>query len=107
MPKKQLLGLIKCGECGFADAEVRPDKNGSPYWWCPDCNVQVFARGDKKRADNIVARMRPVAPAAGDGSSATPASSVTPPAAPAAAPAPAAPPAAPAKAERKNRLLMG
>jgi predicted nucleic acid-binding Zn-ribbon protein len=60
MPRKPLQGLIACGECGFADAEVREDRNSRAYWWCPDCGCQMFARTAEQDA-RIRARMRPVA----------------------------------------------
>lgn len=65
-PPKTLLGHVQCPECDFPDAEVKTDKAGHPYRYCPDCNAQTFTRGHAKRAKNMMAKMRPVgaAPAA-------------------------------------------
>ena len=55
---KNLIGHCKCPECGFEDAEIAKDKSGNPYRFCPDCNAQYFARGDAKRADALLKKMR-------------------------------------------------
>jgi hypothetical protein len=57
---KKLIGHMQCPECDFADAEVGEDKNGHPYRHCPDCNAQVFTRGDPVRVGNMRKKMRPV-----------------------------------------------
>jgi hypothetical protein len=62
MPEpKSLLGLMKCPECGFNDAEVKADKSGQPYRFCPECTAQYFTRGGVK-AKNMLAAMRPLQP---------------------------------------------
>lgn len=64
MARGELIGLMKCPECGFDDAEVRPDKSGAPYRFCPDCTAQYFTRGGEK-AKNLLAKVRrPAQPAA-------------------------------------------
>jgi hypothetical protein len=57
---KKLIGHMQCPECDFADAEVGEDKNGHPYRHCPECNAQVFTRGDPVRVVNMKKKMRPV-----------------------------------------------
>lgn len=69
MAKPELIGLTDCPECHFPDAEVRNDKSGSPYRFCPDCESQYFTRGESKRAKNLMSKIRkseapPGAPAA-------------------------------------------
>ncbi len=44
MAKAPALATCKCTECDFPEAEIKASKNGLLYRWCPDCNVQVFAR---------------------------------------------------------------
>lgn len=56
----KVLGLCTCPECDFPDAEIKEDKNGHPYRYCPDCNVQTFSRGEPKRAQNMLKKMRPL-----------------------------------------------
>lgn len=56
----KVLGHCTCPECDFPDAEIKEDKNGHPYRYCPDCNVQTFSRGEPKRAKNMLAKMRPL-----------------------------------------------
>ena len=63
MPRK-LLGHMQCPECDFDEAEVKEDKNGHPYRFCPDCNAQQFTRGDELRIANMFKKMRPVKSAA-------------------------------------------
>ncbi len=67
---KTAIGFIGCPVCGFVDMEIREDKNGAPYCYCPDCNIQIFTRTEE-RGNLLKARMRLVAPlepapAAGD-----------------------------------------
>lgn len=42
--KKEILGTMKCPECGHDAAEVKAQKNGLPYRYCPECDAQYFAR---------------------------------------------------------------
>ncbi len=60
MARAELIGLMECPECGFSDAEVRPDKSGSPYRFCPDCTAQYFSRGGEK-AKALMLKVRPTA----------------------------------------------
>ena len=57
MARAELIGLMDCPECGFKEAEVRPDKSGSPYRFCPDCTAQYFSRGGEK-AKALMAKVR-------------------------------------------------
>lgn len=61
MPKRELIGhLPECPLCGPGfEMEVRLDKNGHPYAWCPDCTVQILTHGGH-RAEKMRARMRPL-----------------------------------------------
>jgi hypothetical protein len=81
-----VLGHCTCPECDFPDAEIKKDKNGYPYRYCPDCNVQTFSRNKPKVAAAMLAKMRPLA---GNSNSQEK---------PAPAPAPKAPAPAPKKA---------
>lgn len=65
MPKPKTIGFITCPTCDFPDMEVRRDKNGNPYAFCPDCTQQMLTHGGEKGA-KLLARMRPVPPAAGE-----------------------------------------
>lgn len=71
---KQLVGYTTCPECGYADAELKGDKNGDLYRWCPqeDCAVQSFTRGKPARTRRMLAAMRPAAPAAAPAPAADP-----------------------------------
>lgn len=57
MAKSELIGLCNCPECGFKDAEVRNDKSGAPYRFCPDCTSQYFTRGEPHKAKNLLAKL--------------------------------------------------
>ena len=61
MPKRELIGhLPECPLCGPGfEMEVRLDKNGHPYAWCPDCTVQILTHGGH-RAEKMRARMKPL-----------------------------------------------
>lgn len=61
MARGELIGLCTCPECGFVDAEVRPDKSGAPYRFCPDCTAQYFSRGVPHKVKNLLSKIRPVA----------------------------------------------
>src|SRR4030067_1338497 len=75
MARGELIGLCDCPECGFSDAEVRPDKSGSPYRFCPECTAQYFTRGAPLKVKNLLAKVRKAAsgPAPGGGGGASPA----------------------------------
>lgn len=60
MARGELIGHMLCPECGFTDAEVRPDKSGAPYRFCPECTAQYFTRGGVK-ASNLLKKIIPVA----------------------------------------------
>jgi hypothetical protein len=57
--KKTAIGHIICPTCDHADAEVKEDKNGHAFIFCPDCNQQLFTRGDHRDA-KLRKKMRPV-----------------------------------------------
>lgn len=42
--KKEILGTLACPECGHDAAEVKQQKNGLPYRYCPECDAQYFPR---------------------------------------------------------------
>lgn len=44
MAKREVLGVMACPECGHPDAEVKVQKNGLVYRFCPECNAQYFPR---------------------------------------------------------------
>lgn len=94
-----------CFLCSSPKPEVRKDRNGNPYLWCPNpnCNVQVFTQGKGDRAKHMLAKMTPIAAAP---ATTAPSSAVaeTKPAA-AASSAPAAP-SAPA-ADKKRFSILG
>ncbi len=58
MSKKTPIGYLKCF-CDFPDGEVRLDKNENPYYYCPDCSIQVLTHGGTRGA-MFKAKMRPV-----------------------------------------------
>ena len=61
MARADLIGYQKCPECGLDGAEIRPDKSGAPYRFCPDCTAQYFTRGNPVKVKNLMARIVPVA----------------------------------------------
>lgn len=61
MDKKPTIGHMTCPDCDFPDAEIKLDKNGCAYRFCPDCNLQTFTRKPEK-SKRMIAKMRPVAP---------------------------------------------
>lgn len=64
MAKTPALATCKCTECDFPDAEIKASKNGLLYRWCPDCNVQVFARTpQQERAMRRIVEAKGAAPA--------------------------------------------
>ena len=63
MAVKTPVGYTQCPECDNPDADVKQDKNGHHYRYCGLCNAQYFTRGDEVRERNLLAKMRPIAPA--------------------------------------------
>lgn len=63
MAKKEAVGHMVCPECGFPDAEIKEDKNGNPYRYCPDCSAQYMTHGRPHKVKNLMERMKPVAAA--------------------------------------------
>lgn len=57
--KKPIEGHIACPICDHPDAEVKRDKNGALYVFCPDCNAQVFTRGCQRKQAALLRKMRP------------------------------------------------
>lgn len=88
MAKGEVIGHVACPLCGL-EAEVKTDKNGNPYVFCPDCTCQVLTHGGP-RADLLRRRMRPVGQAEEAAAEEVPAE----------VPAPAA-----AQAQRRNRFM--
>lgn len=58
MSKKTPIGYLKCF-CDFPDGEVRLDKNENPYFYCPDCSLQVLTHGGE-RGKMLKAKMKPI-----------------------------------------------
>lgn len=88
---KDVIGYIKCPDCGYEDAEVKETKKvfqGQNFvmTWCPHpkCQTQTFPRS-ADACKRIRAKMRPVTQAE-----------------PEPAPAPAADPAPPAAPKKKS-----
>ena len=44
MSKREILGTMDCPECGMSGAEIKAQKTGLLYRWCPECNAQYFPR---------------------------------------------------------------
>lgn len=59
MPKKEAIGHMECPTCKHVDAEVKEDKNGHAFLFCPDCATQVFTR-NPHRDRHMRKNMRPV-----------------------------------------------
>ncbi len=60
MAKKPAIGHVTCHVCEFAESEVKlSDKSGLAFTFCPDCNVQSFAR-TKFQHDKLIAKMTPL-----------------------------------------------
>ena len=53
------IGTLPCPECG-ATAEVKEDKNGHAYRFCPECTAQYFTRGGDREAA-LRAKLKPAA----------------------------------------------
>lgn len=41
---KEIFGSVMCPECGMDGAQVKRQKNGLYYRYCPDCDAQYFPR---------------------------------------------------------------
>ena len=50
----EILGHMACPECG-GEAEVKSQKNGMAYRWCPDCKAQYFTR-NAEASDRLLAK---------------------------------------------------
>ena len=57
--KKTVIGHVDCPVCEYDDAQVKEDKNGHAFIFCPDCAAQTFTRNEF-RDRRLRARMRPV-----------------------------------------------
>ena len=44
MAKREVVGVMICPECGMTGAEIKTQKNGLLYRYCPECNAQYFPR---------------------------------------------------------------
>jgi hypothetical protein len=53
---REILGLIKCPECGLDGAQVKRQKNGLAYRFCPDCAAQYFPR-DQAASDRLLSKI--------------------------------------------------
>lgn len=89
---RPVLGLCTCPECDHPDAEVKADKNGFPYRYCPECCAQYFTHGVPDKVKRLLTKIR--------AGSAPPAPAPDPAPPPEQNPAPPAP--EPAPAPRKN-----
>lgn len=59
MAVKEVVGYIECPTCNFKDMEVKIDKRGNAFAYCPDCDQQLFTH-KKRKSDLMLARMRKV-----------------------------------------------
>lgn len=57
MAKKEIIGLMVCPECGLEGAEVKRQKNGLLYRYCPDCDAQYFPR-TQAASDLLAAKLK-------------------------------------------------
>lgn len=53
------MGVMKCPECGFAEAQVKRQKNGLAYRFCPVCAAQYFPR-TVEASERLIAASVPV-----------------------------------------------
>lgn len=60
MAREAAVGTLPCPVCPYPDAEVRKDRNGHLYVYCPDCSVQVFTRGCRIKEAGLAAKMTPI-----------------------------------------------
>lgn len=58
MAKQKPVGFMVCPECGLEGAEIKTQKTGLLYRWCPDCNAQYFPRTEQA-SERLRARMMP------------------------------------------------
>jgi hypothetical protein len=61
--RQPVLGHIDCPVCGFAEMQIKHDKNGDASGYCPDCSQQLFTRNPHK-SGLLMKRMRPLEPGA-------------------------------------------
>lgn len=61
MAKREVIGVCNCTECGFEDAEIKAQKSGLLYRWCPECNAQYFTR-DTVTSERLRAKIRGAVP---------------------------------------------
>lgn len=59
MAKTPAIGHTACPVCPQI-ADVKLDKAGRAYLYCPDCNIQLFSRYEHQ-SKFLLAKMRPVA----------------------------------------------
>lgn len=50
MAKTEVLGHMTCPDCGHDAAEIKRQKNGRLYRYCPENNCQFFARNERQEA---------------------------------------------------------
>lgn len=51
MGKREVLGHMPCPGCDHENAEIKAQKCGEKlYLFCPECNLQVFARTEAQAA---------------------------------------------------------
>lgn len=53
MAKTEYYATMDCPMCGASGAEVRDDKNGQMYSFCPANSCQSFTRGLKPRVEHF------------------------------------------------------
>jgi hypothetical protein len=58
--QKDIIGHINCPVCTFEEMQVKKDKNGNAFAFCPDCATQVFTR-NAHRDHHLRKNMRPTA----------------------------------------------
>lgn len=63
MARAAAVGNLDCPVCDFKDGEIRPDRNGHLYFYCPDCNAQIFTRGCQVKEGGFRRKMRAIAAA--------------------------------------------
>jgi Zn-finger nucleic acid-binding protein len=56
---KEIVGLMNCPECGLEGAQVKRQKNGLAYRFCPDCAAQYFPR-DEAASNRLLSKIKPV-----------------------------------------------
>lgn len=43
---REIIGLVDCPECGLSGAQIKLQKSGLAYRFCPDCAAQFFPRSE-------------------------------------------------------------